>query len=80
MQTPGTGVVKELLYGAAAAAICFAAPSVVNYVFPEPTAIHKIVDEMPFLGFLFIGLTMVRISQRRKILKHDSTDSEDRSV
>lgn len=66
-----SGVIKEILIGGIVAAICFAAPAAMKKVFPEPTAIHEIVGHLPYLGCLIIGLTIVRLVQRKKHLEQD---------
>lgn len=65
------GVLKELIYGTSVAAICFGAPVFMKYMFTEPTAIQGVVNEMPFLGYLIIGLTLIRLLHRKKNLEKD---------
>lgn len=66
------GVIKELIYGSIVAAVCFSAPVILEYMFPEPTVLHEIVDHTPYLGCLIIGLTIVRLVQRKKHLEEDA--------
>jgi hypothetical protein len=72
MTTVDIGIIKELIYGGLAAMVCFTAPSLIEYVLPEPTVIHGIVNEMPYLGFLVIGLTIIRLLQRKKHAEKES--------
>ncbi len=65
------GGIREIIYGTIVAAVCFGAPVFMKYVFPEPTAIHGVVDEMPFLGCLVIGLTIIRLLHRKKNLQKE---------
>lgn len=71
MKILDTGGIKELIYGSIVAAVCFGAPVFMKNMFPEPTAIHGVVNEMPFLGCLIIGLTIIRLLQRKKTLERD---------
>ncbi len=71
MKVFDAGGIKELIYGGTVAAVCFSAPTLIKNLFPEPTAIHGVVNEMPFLGGLIIGLTIVRLLQRKKNLEKD---------
>ncbi len=71
MKMLDAGGIKEIIYGSIVAAICFGAPVFMKYMFPEPTAIHGVVDEMPFLGCLVIGLTIIRLLHRKKNLQKE---------
>lgn len=64
------GGIKELILGSTVAAVCFCAPVVMKYMFPEPTTLHGVVDQMPFLGSMILGLTFVRLMQRQKTNKN----------
>lgn len=66
MKIIDTGVIKELVCGSVVAALCFGAPTFMEYIFPKPTAIQDVVDSMPFLGSMIIGLTIIRLLQRKK--------------
>lgn len=66
-----SGVLKELILGFVGAALCFAAPVVIEHTFTTPTVIHEFVEELPFLGCLIIGLTIVRLLQRKKSLEKE---------
>ena len=66
MEKLDPGVIRELLLGGIVAGACFSAPAIMEYWFPEPTVIHELVDEMPFLGCLIIGLTIIRVVYRQK--------------
>ncbi|WP_163338130.1 hypothetical protein [Desulfopila sp. IMCC35008] len=71
MKNIDAGVIKELVYGGLVAAVCFGAPVLMEYLFPEPTVLHDFVDHTPYLGCLIIGLTIVRLVQRKKHLEED---------
>ena len=71
MKILDTGGIKEIIYGAIVAAICFSAPVFMKDMFPEPTIIHEFVNAMPYLGCLIIGLTIIRLFQRKKNLNKD---------
>ena len=60
------GVVREILLGGIVAGVCFAAPALMEHMSPEPTVLHEFVDELPFLGCLIIGLTIIRLVYRQK--------------
>ncbi|SHO44364.1 hypothetical protein [Desulfopila aestuarii] len=70
MKNIDTGVIKELIYGIVVAAVCFGAPTFMKYMFPNPTVIHDVVDSMPLLGSMIIGVTIIRLLQRKKSRKN----------
>ncbi|WP_136799747.1 hypothetical protein [Desulfosediminicola ganghwensis] len=75
MRILDTGGIKELMLGSFVAAVCFGAPALMKYTFPDPTAIHEVVNEMPFLGCLIVGLTFLRLLQRKKNLEKDAENN-----
>lgn len=76
MKMLDSGGIKEIIYGSVAAAVCFGAPAFMRYMFPEPTAIHGVVDDMRYLGCLIIGLTIIRLLQRKKNLEPEGEIEE----
>lgn len=64
--------IKEILLASVIAGVCFGAPALRSHMFPEPTAIHEAVDQLPFLGSLIIGMTIVRLMQRKKTRDKDN--------
>ena len=68
------GAVKEIIFGVVFAALCFSAPTLVGYMFSEPTLMHEIVNDLPFLGSMILGLACIRLYFRKKSYENEEKE------